>query len=224
MAMENQMQGPQSKLQTKPKEKPENPEEIDKRSARHFPFAEWCDTCVRTKSREDRTIANADFKEEEDSGMPHIQMDWMYLGRNCPALVVLVVMARYTAVFPTRTKGAWKSVAEWIVKFSLEMNRVDDCVFVMDAEPATLGMLDIVVSLGHELGYKAQKKWGKPYHKGRTARVERFIQTLKRLPAAVVVYIEEQLQATLDEVHCLRAWALVHACFLLNLLGNLFLV
>ena len=64
------------------------------------------------------------------------RMDWMHLGRSCPALITIDATTRYGAILPTRTKGAWRAVAEFCVKFSLELNYLDNVVFVMDLEPA----------------------------------------------------------------------------------------
>ena len=207
--------GPQPLLQAKGVEKPTNPKLIEQHEATHLPFAAWCDICVKTKSKEDKTLQNSD-ESVESSGVPHIQMDWMYLGRSCPALIMVDTMTRYGAIFPARSKGAWKALAEFCVKFSLGLNHVSEVVYVMDPEPATLGLLDMVVMIRQEMGYPTSKKIGKPYHKGRTARVERYIQTVRRQASALMASVEGNIHELLDDLHCLRAWSLVHSVFLLN--------
>ena len=181
----------------------------------HLPFAAWCEACLETKSREDRTVQNKDA-EVEDPGVPHIQMDWMYLGRSCPSLILLDTTSRYGAIFPARTKGVWRALAEFCVKFSLGLNYLGEVVYVMDSEPATLGLLDMIVMIRQAMGYKTLKKAGKPYHKGRTARVERYIQTVRRQACTLMACVEDNIHEVLDDHHCLRAWALVHSVFLLN--------
>ena len=171
--------GPEPVLQKKGMEKPTDPRAIERHEATHLPFAPWCNACLKTKSKEDHTLSNTDGAVES-SGIPHIQMDWMYLGRNCPSLVLLDTMTRFGAIFPARTKGAWRALAEFCVKFSLGLNHLGEVVYVMDSEPATLGLLDMIVMIRQDMGYKTSKKVGKPYHKGRTARVERYIQTIRR--------------------------------------------
>ena len=86
----------------------------------------------------------------------------------------------------------------------------------MDSEPATLGLLDMVVMVRQEMGYPTSKKVGKPYHKGRTARVERYIQTVRRQASTLMTSVEDHIHEVLHGLHCLRAWSLVHAVFLLN--------
>ena len=87
---------------------------------------------------------------------------------------------------------------------------------MMDSEPATLGLLDMIVAVRQEMGFKASKQHGKPYHKGRTAKVERYIQTVKRQASSLMVSVEDKIHETLPEHHSLRAWALTHSVFLLN--------
>lgn len=210
--LQQEMLGPRPSVQTPADEKPEDRLEIERHEATHLPFASWCEVCVKTKSRDDKTLQNADV-DTEHSGIPKIQLDWMYLGQKCPALVMIDADSRYGAICPARSKGAWRSIAEFVVRFSLELNHLDDVCFIMDSEPATLGLLDIIVMARQEMGYKATKQHGKPYHKGRTARVERYIQTVKRQAAALTVNIEDKIHEKLDDLHCLRAWALNHSEF-----------
>ena len=155
--IEQQMLGPQPKTQGKASEMPSNPLEVEQHEVTHLPFASWCDVCVRTKSRDDPTVHNADL-ERELTGIPHIQLDWMFLGRQCPSLVMIDSDTRYGAVCPTRSKGVWRSVAEFVVKFSLELNCTNEVCFVMDSEPATVGPLDMIVAVRQEMGFKASKQ------------------------------------------------------------------
>ena len=108
-------------------EMPEDLAEVERHMAAHLLFASWCDFCNQAKSRGDKTASNTDFVEQ-DSGLPHIQLDWMFLGRACPSLVMLDCSTRFGNIFPTPSKGS-KSVAKAIVKFSLEMNRLQEVVF-----------------------------------------------------------------------------------------------
>ena len=213
--LQQQLQGPRPSIEPSKPEMPEDPAEIERRMATHLPFAGWCDFCIQAKSREDKTISNTDLIEQ-DTGVPHIQLDWMFLGRSCPSLVMLDCNTRFGCIFPAPSKGVFKSVAEAIVKFSLEMNHLQEVIFVMDSEPATIGLLDMAITtIRQQMGYKAAKKFGKPYHKGRAARVERFIQSIKRQATTLMLSVEKQV-GILSDTHCLRAWALSHSVFLLN--------
>ena len=190
-------------------------EEQARHAVTHLPFQSWCSICVKAKSREDKSSQSTDF-DKEDTGIPSIQMDWSFLGKDCPALCMLDTRTRFCNVFPTTTKGAYRQAAEAAVRFSLDLGYLQDVNFIMDSEPATLSLLDLVLEIRRSMGYPGTKIMGKPYHKGRTARVERQIQTMKHQAMALVMHVEEAIGMTLEETHVLRAWALVHSCFLLN--------
>ena len=66
------------------------------------------------------------------------------------------------------------------MRFSLFLNYLEEeVVFVMDQEPATVSLLNLVVATRQRLGRKCSQVLGKAYDKSRTARVERFIQTVR---------------------------------------------
>ena len=137
---------------------PEDPAEIERHMATHLFFSGWCDFCIQAKSREHKTASNTDFVEH-DTGVPHLQLGWMFLGRSCPSLVMLDCNTRFGSIFPAPSRGVFKSVAEAIVKFSLEMNHLQEVVFVMDSKPATIGLLDMAVTIGQQMGYKSETCW-----------------------------------------------------------------
>ena len=197
--LQQQLQGPRPVLEPSKPEIQEDPIEVERHMATHLPFAGWCDFCIQAKSREDRTLSNTDFIEQ-DTGVPRIQLDWVFLGRSCPALIMLDCNTRFGNIVPAPSKGVYKSVAEAIVKFSLEMNHLQEVVFVMDSEPATVGLLDMAITIRQQMGYKAVKKFGKPYHKGRTARVERYTQSVKRQATTLMLSVEKHV-GLLSETH-----------------------
>ena len=190
--------------------------EIRDHAATHLPFQDWCSVCVRTKSREDY-MGRIPKQEKEDTGKPHIQMDFMYMGQHCVSLVMMDSWARMGKVVPVSSKSASKRLAEEAVRFSLFLNYLEEeVVFVMDQEPATVSLLNLVVATRQRLGRKCSQVLGKAYDKSRTARVERFIQTVRNQALALVAALEENMQGTIPGEHAIRAWALCHAAWLLN--------
>ena len=120
-------------------------------------------------------------------------------------------------VVPVSSKSASKRLAEEAVRFSLFLNYLEEeVVFVMDQEPATVSLLNLVVATRQRLGRKCSQVLGKAYDKSRTARVERFIQTVRNQAVALVAALEENMQGTIPGEHAIRAWALCHAAWLLN--------
>ena len=148
-------------------------EEIEEHLATHLPMKPWCELCLAAKSKQDHAPTYGDVKYE-DPGEPCIQMDYMFMGQPCATLVILDSWTRYAQALPLQGKTVSKKLAEAVVKFSLHLNYVQENVhFAMDVEPATKALLDMVVAIRRKMGYKATVCEGKPYHKGRTARVER---------------------------------------------------
>ena len=92
----------------------------------------------------------------------------------------------------------------------------DEVLFAIDVEPATTALLDLIVAIRQKLGYKAGKYPNKPYHKGRTARVERHIQNLRRQSLTMIEMVEDRIGEKIPEDHALRAWAIHHAAWLFN--------
>ena len=171
------------------------------------PFQDWCSVCARTKSREDY-MGRIPKQEKEDTGKPHIQMDFMYMGQRCVSLVMMDSWTRTGKVVPVSSKSASKRLAEEAVRFSLFLNYLEEeVVFVMDQEPATVSFLNLVVATRQRLGRKCSQVLGKAYDKSRTARVERFIQTVRNQALALVAALEENMQRTIPGQHAIRAWA-----------------
>ena len=80
--LKKRMQEPSLSVQ-KPADPLPDEAEQERHAVTHLPFQSWCSVCVRSKSKEDRTLQNTDF-EQEDSGVLTIQMDWSFLGKELP--------------------------------------------------------------------------------------------------------------------------------------------
>ena len=61
------MLGPQPKVQDKAGERATDVHELERRFATHLPFASWRDICLKTKSREDRTLQTTDVETEQQA-------------------------------------------------------------------------------------------------------------------------------------------------------------
>ena len=191
-------------------------EEVEEHMATHLPMKPWCEFCLAAKSKQDHAPTYGDVKYE-DPGEPCVQMDYMFMGQPCATLVILDSWTRYAQALPLQGKTVSKKLAEAVVKFSLHLNYVQENVhFAMDVEPATKALLDMVVAIRRKMGYKATVREGKPYHKGRTARVERHIQNLRRQCLTLVEMVESKIEERIPEDHVLRAWAIHHASWLYN--------
>ena len=150
-------------------------------------------------------------------GKPQVQMDFMFLGQNCPSLLMIDSWTRMGKIIPAASKSATRNLAEEIVKFPMELQYLEhDVEFVMDGGPSTIALLDMVISIRQRMGFKATKLLGKPHCKGRTAKVERYVQTVRNQATALVCHIEDAINGPLAGTHGLRAYALSHAVWPLN--------
>ena len=118
-------------------------------------------------------------------------------------------------MFPCSSKSATRKLAEEIVRFSLECGHVDELELVLDQEPATRTLVDLAAQIRRQLGYRVVAQHSKSYQKGRTARVERYIQTLRH-SATLVEHLKDCAEIEVSDDHALVAWGLRHAAFLLN--------
>ena len=189
-------------------------EEVEEHMATRLPMKPWCEFCLAARSKQDHTPTFGDVKYE-DPREPCVQMDYMFMGQPCATLVVLDSWTRYAQALPLQCKTVSKKLAKAVVKFSLHLDYVQENVhFAMDVEPATKALLDLVVR--HKMGYEATIREGKPYHKGRTARVERHIQNFKRQCLTLIEMVANGIGATIPEDHVLRALAIHHTSWLYN--------
>ena len=124
----------------------------------------------------------------------------------------------FLRVIPLPSKAATKKLAEEVVRFSMELGygKEDEVTFTMDTEKATTSLLEMVVEVRVRMGLKAAKQFGKPYDKGRTAKVERYIQTVRSQAMTLIASVEDAIGRILPMEHVLRAWALQHSAWLLN--------
>ena len=132
------------------------------------------------------------------------------------ALVLICSQTRYGLAVPVKGKTVSRKLAEEIVRFSLFLNHLEECEFVMDSEPATISLSRLASEIRQQLGYKTLVRHAKDYEKGRTAKVERFIQTVRRHASTLVEAVMERTQLEFPSEHAIRAWAVKHSVFLLN--------
>ena len=102
------------------------------------------------------------------------------------ALVLICSQTRYVLAVPVKGKTVSRKLAQEIVPFSLFLNHLEECEFVMDSEPATISLSRLASEIRQQLGYKTLVRHAKDYEKGRTAKVERLIQTVRRHASTLV--------------------------------------
>ena len=203
---ELEMQKSALKLKTEAKEKvrveaqPEEPTEQERleHEATHIPFAHWCESCVEAKSKQDHEKKNPEAgKDSVGVPYPIIQLDFMFLqGKDTPALVGICSWTRMSVVIPVSGKQTERKTVEKVLKWVHSIGHLDEVGFVGDSEEA---MVSLVTRDSHcrnteeDEPQKTHDQNNKPYQKGRTARVERFIQTLRNQTVCLVRAAEKKL-------------------------------
>ena len=105
---------------------------------------------------------------------------------------------------------------EKVLKWVHSVGHLDDVGFVGDSEEAIVSLVTAIVETRRKMNRKTHDQNNKPYQKGRTARVERFIQKLRNQTVCLVRAVEKKLGIEIPEGHAMWAWRLCHASWLLN--------
>eukprot|EP00435_Cladocopium_sp_Y103_P033922 s3061_g8.t1 len=177
----------------------------------HLPFRSWCDFCVSCKSRSDPQRV-LDPSPEGRRATPCIQADHAFgkIEAHKPTLMVLVAIDTETKMlwsYPVQSKGSdMRGQAESLVKFSLALNYMDQVEFVGDSEPTMKSLLGSVKLMRQQLGFATTVDHGKPTKKGRTAQVERAIQTVRRQASTLVCMAAEKCELRLPADHPVNPW------------------
>ena len=223
---ELEMQKSALKLEKENKEKvrveaqPQEPTEQERleHEATHIPFAHWCESCVEAKSKQDHEKKNPEAgKDSVGVPYPIVQLDFMFLqGKDTPALVAICSWTRMSVVIPVSGKQTERKTVEKVLKWVHSIGHLDEVGFVGDSEEAMVSLVTAIVETRRKMNRKTHDQNNKPYQKGRTARVERFIQTVRNQTVCLVRAAEKKLGIEIPEGHAMWAWGLCHASWLLN--------
>ena len=187
----------------------------------HIPYRNWCPYCVMCKSNADHQRNPAD-ESEVRRAIPSIQMDFCYGKKEdrdklATVLVVLDTWTKMLLAIPLESKGkAIRQCAEQICRFSLTLGYYNDVEFVADSEPTMKALLENIRAVRNGLGYPSTLTSGKPYERGRTAQVERWIQTLRKQARTLLNMMQEKCKVELPTGHALVNWCFIHGAWLLN--------
>ena len=223
---ELEMQKSALKLKNEGKEKvrveaqPEEPTEQERleHEATHIPFAHLCESCVEAKSKQDHEKKNPEAgKDSVGVPYPIVQLDFMFLqGKDTPALVAICSWTRMSVVIPVSRKQTERKTVEKVLRWVHSIGHLDEVGFVGDSEEAMVSLVAAIVETRRKMNRKTHDQNNKPYQKGRTARIERFIQTVRNQTVCLVRAAEKKLGIEIPEGHAMWAWGLCHASWLLN--------
>ena len=210
----------QSKPRSQRLPKAPSDEERSRHELTHLPYAAWCEYCVCTKAKNDaQRIAPEAIASRE---IPSLELDYCFgkvseQGYLYCVLMVIDTWTKMLLAIPLESKGSdLKSCAEQIVRFSLSLQYYNNLEVVGDSEPTMKSLLETVRNVRQSLGYGTVVTVGQPYSKGRTAQVERCIQTVRRQASCLMEQVEDKCGVRLPADHPLRSWSFLHAAWLLN--------
>ena len=115
----------------------------------HVPYRNWCEHCVKGRGKEEACRKRA----EEESGVPEIHMDYMFMGEEHGDRTLAILVARernskaiFSTVVPRRTTGEWTSrrLMAWTREIGIEFT---DLVVRTDNEPALVSLVETWSSL-----------------------------------------------------------------------------
>ena len=173
---------------------------------------------MEAKSKSDHEKKNPEASKDS-VGVPYpvIQLDFMFLqGKDTPAIVGICSWTRMSVVIPVSGKQTERKTVEKVLKWVHSIGHLDEVGFVGDSEEAMVSLIAAIVETRRKMNRKTHDQNSKPYQKGRTARVERLIQTVRNQTVCLVRSAEKKLGIEIPEGHAMWAWGLCHASWLLN--------
>ena len=114
-------------------------------------------------------------------------------GKDTPALVAICSWTRVSVVIPVSGKQTERKTVEKVLKWVHSIGHLDEVGFVGDSEEAMVSLVAAIVETRRKMNRKTHDQNNKPYQKGRTARVERFIQTVRNQTVCLVRAAERKL-------------------------------
>ena len=95
-------------------------------------------------------------------------------------MVAICSWARMSVVIPVSGKQTERKTVEKVLKWVHSIGHLDEVGFVGDSEEAMVSLVAAIVETRRKMNRKTHDQNNKPHQKGRTARVERFIQERAR--------------------------------------------
>ena len=202
-----------------------SPEEVALHDFFHLPYRDWYPYCVSCKCKQDPQRP-VEFSADDRRSVPSIVVDYCYSKVDEPDAVSTVLVAidcqsKMLSSMPLPSKGFnLRGQAEHLVRFSMALNHRDKVELVSDAEPTMKSLLASVQLKRQQLGYPTVVTHSRPGDKGRTAKIERAIQTLRKQNSTLVHMASERCSLQLPDDHAIWPWSYLHATWLLNRFPN----
>ncbi|CAE7384883.1 unnamed protein product, partial [Symbiodinium microadriaticum] len=190
----------------------------------HVPFASWCASCVKTRSRDDHHRRNA-----HDNVVPVVQVDFYYTkvdteSRPNPEahqeptnLIAVDLQTRMVLSVPGPDKGPGmlRQAAEELTRFTVSLHGEETITMQSDGEPSIKSLVRSVAAARQRLGKRTNQRTTPVGDHAANGAAERAIQTVRRLGNCFAEAFEERAGKLSVGSH-LRVWVQGHAAFIYN--------
>ncbi|CAE7202129.1 unnamed protein product, partial [Symbiodinium necroappetens] len=190
----------------------------------HVPFASWCASCVKTRSRDDHHRRNA-----HDNVVPVVQVDFYYTKVDTESrpnpdahqestnLIAVDLQTRMvlSAPGPDKGPGMLRQAAEELTRFTVSLHGEETITMQSDGEPSVKSLVRSVAAARQRLGKRTNQRTTPVGDHAANGAAERAIQTVRRLGNCFAEAFEERAGKLSVGSH-LRVWVQGHAAFIYN--------
>ena len=196
------------------------PEERALHELTHLPKADWCESCIATRSREDNFEMS---RKKYDRSL--VSMDFKFTGTRdeenakdikdalCISLVMVDQESKFVHAIPVPSKEVTSYLVEEICRVLMLMEK--KVILRTDTEPAMLSLRSKVQTIRKMNNLETEMQDISPdEHQG--LQVEYWVQTVRNLSKTLVYAAEKEANVKITSESTLYHWLARHACFLLN--------
>ena len=184
----------------------------------HLPFAPWCPSRIKHRSRSDRhrrTVKAAGSgaygePEEADGAQEGVAEEWGAL-----LLVAVCSETGYLMALPLKTKNQMSLITHELMAFTQVLGH-EEVQYYSDNEPTSRQLLRLLVAGRSAAGLKTTMRSTKIYDSAGNSLVENAIQRVRSLAATLMESLAERIDLRFGSQHPIWSWACRHSAWLLN--------
>ena len=185
-------------------------EEIARHDATHYPYRNWCPSCVKAKAREDAHFRSGSGTDKE-TGLPVVSMDYELLEEKITVLIVKDDASGSTLAYDVEAKGPSD---EWVLRQlvrDLEDWGRGDLYLKTDGEPAMLAVQRAVAKLR---SHRTLPRNPPAYNPQSNGAAEKAVQDVTAHVRCLLLALEARLKVNIDVNLPIIKWIIRHAAFL----------
>ena len=189
--------------------------EVMKRNLTHLPFADWCDSCIAHRARQDMHQRDGSSRA---SGFAYTKAsaDGQQV-KEVESLCTLVMVdssTGYVGCIPVANKNQFAMMVREVLNFTQVLGH-SEVIYRCDNEPSLKQLQDLLVRARQQLGLATCKAAPAAYSHGNSL-CENSVQLVRNLACSLMHNVQKRLSTILSSEHGLWTWAMRHAAWLLN--------